>query len=209
MADSDDVLDGWPKRGGPGYFGVMVVSLLISLLVVAGAQLAVARTPALQRALGLADRDADRGRVVVPGVTKIPLEAATDLLASRGLQLLSTGGAADAEVPAGWIVTQSPAAGQKLRRGSTVRVNLSSGPPLVPVPASIVGTSLADADRLLVQAGLHVGSVVATGGTLRVTGTRPAPGEDATAGSAVTVMVEVLPASPAAPVEEPPRRGRR
>ncbi len=210
MTDSDELPDGWPKRGGPGYVAVVLLSLLVSLLVVVGAQLGMVRSEGLRRLLGAADREADRAKVDVPGVTKIPLETASDLLAARGLKLLSTGSASDADVPPGWVVTQSPAGGTKLRRGRTVRVTLSGGPPLVPVPAAIVGTGLSEAQRLLEQAGLRLGSFETTGVTLRVTGTRPAPGEQVATGAPVTLVVEVVPpASPDAATEEPPARRRR
>lgn len=206
----DDLPEGWPKRGGPGYAGVVLVSLLVSLVVVAGAQLGLVRSPGLRSLLGTADREADRAKVDIPGVTKIPLEAASDLLAARGLKLLSTGSAPDADVPPGWVVTQSPAAGTKLRRGRAVRVTLSGGPPLVPVPAAIVGTGLPEAQRLLEQAGLRLGSFETTGATLRVTATRPAPGEQLATGAPVTLVVEVVPpAGPDAGTEEPPARRRR
>jgi hypothetical protein len=210
MTDSEDIPDGWPKRGGPGYIGVVLVSLLVSALVVGGAPLGRTRSPGRRRLLGTADRDADRATVEVPSVTRIPLEAADELLTARGLKLLSTGSTSDAEVSPGWVVTQSPAGGAKLRRGRAVRVTLSGGPPLVPVPAAVVGTGLLEAQQLLVQAGLRVGSVEATGATLRVTATRPAPGEQAATGAPVTLVVEVVPPAGAdAGTEETPARRRR
>jgi serine/threonine-protein kinase len=126
------------------------------------------------------------------------------------LKLLSTGSASAADVPPGWVVTQSPAAGTKVGRGRTVRVTLSGGPPLVPVPAAVVGTGLLEAQQLLVQAGLRVGSVEATGATLRVTATRPAPGESVATGAPVTLVVEVVPPAGADEgTQESPARRRR
>jgi beta-lactam-binding protein with PASTA domain len=65
--------------------------------------------------------------------------------------------------------------------------------------------SLVDAQRRLAEAGLHIGDIQATGTTLRVTGTRPAPGEPVATGSAVTLVVEIVPPPPA---EEAASRGR-
>lgn len=203
--DSDEIVDVWSKRRGPGYFAVILLSLLISVLVVGGGMFAAARVPALQKVLGAPNRDPDRGKEEVPGLAKVPLDAATQLLSARGLKLLSTGSAADPEIPAGWIVSQTPARGTKVRRGQTVQVQLSSGPPLVNIPPVVLGMSLTDAQRRLTEAGLHVGDVQATGATLRVTGTRPAPGEPVATGSAVTLVVEVVPPPPA---EDAPSRGR-
>ena len=191
MEDTGETLDGWPKRRGPGYLAVVMISVLVSALAVVGAQFALVRWPDLQVALG-GRSDADRAKVGIPGVTKIPLEAAGGLLDARGLKLLSVGSASDPEVPAGWIVWQTPAPGTKVRRGRTVRVKLSSGPPLVPVPP-IVGAGFAEAQQLLLQSGLRLGSVETTGAALRVTGTRPAPGEQAASGAPVTLILEVVP----------------
>lgn len=212
MEDSGEILDVWPRRRGPGTFTVVLISILVSALVVAGAQVALARWPLLQVLLG-AKPSPDRGKVEVPGVTKIPLEAATGLLDARGLKLLSVGSASDQEVPPGWIVSQTPASGTKVRRGRTVRVRLSSGPPLVPVPV-VTGTGLLEAQQLLLQSGLRIGSVETTGASLRVTGTRPAPGEQAVSGAPVTLILEVVPpagADAGVPDEPaaPARRGRR
>lgn len=206
--DSGEVLDLWHKRRGPGYVAVVVVSVLVSALVVGGAQVALARWPRLQTLLG-AKPDPDRGKVVVPGITKIPLQSAADLLGAHGLSMLSIGSASDPEIPPGWVVTQAPEAGQKVRRGRTVHVKLSGGPPLVPVPA-VVGTGLLEAQRLLLGAGLRVGSVETAGAALRVSGSRPQPGEQAASGAPITLILEVVPPTDAdAGVPEEAAGGRR
>jgi serine/threonine-protein kinase len=57
--------------------------------------------------------------------------------------------------PAGTIVSQSPAAGSPLGPNETVNVNVSSGPPSVPVP-NISGESLGQATQALQRAGFQV-----------------------------------------------------
>jgi len=202
--DDAEVLDEvWARGRGPGYFGVVLISLIMSAVVVVGAQLAVARWAQVQALLGGSHRLPAPSRVAVPAVTQLPLAAASELLASRGLKVLSIGEAADAQVAPGHVVTQAPASGARLRRGDTVQVRLSSGPPLVAVPA-VVGTGLLEAQHQLEQAGLRLGAVEAAGVALRVTGTRPAPGEPAAAGAPVALIVEVVGAPPPPAAVEAP-----
>jgi serine/threonine-protein kinase len=65
----------------------------------------------------------------------------------------------DADVPAGNVISTSPASGAPAPYGSTVTVNVSTGPPTVPVPA-VAGESVAQATAALQAAGLTVSGVV-------------------------------------------------
>jgi beta-lactam-binding protein with PASTA domain len=57
--------------------------------------------------------------------------------------------------PAGTITSQSPAPGTPVSNGEVVTVHVSNGPPMVPVP-DVRGLSVADATRILQQAGFEV-----------------------------------------------------
>jgi len=64
----------------------------------------------------------------------------------------------DAQVPAGNVISTSPASGAPAPYGSTVTVNVSTGPPTVPVP-NVRGQSVAQATAALQAAGLSVSGV--------------------------------------------------
>jgi serine/threonine-protein kinase len=65
----------------------------------------------------------------------------------------------DAQVPAGQVISTSPASGAPAPYGSTVTVNVSTGPPTVQVPA-VGGDSVQQATGALQAAGLVVSGVV-------------------------------------------------
>jgi predicted Ser/Thr protein kinase len=78
--------------------------------------------------------------------------------------------------PAGIVVTESPSAGTKADKGSTVTLSVSSGPGNVSVP-TVQGLTVAEATKVLKKAGLKVSNTVpqssgrfAAG---QVTGTNP------------------------------------
>jgi serine/threonine-protein kinase len=62
---------------------------------------------------------------------------------------------ANSNQPQGTITGQSPAPGTPITPGEVVTVNVSNGPPQVPVP-DVRGLSVADATRILQQAGFQV-----------------------------------------------------
>jgi len=61
-------------------------------------------------------------------------------------------------VPAGQVVSTSPAAGASVARGGTVTVIVSKGPDMVPVP-DVANKSVQDATTIMQQAGLTVANV--------------------------------------------------
>jgi len=79
-------------------------------------------------------------------------------------------------VPAGVVLSTSPAPGMALVVGTTVTVNVSAGPHLVTIPNSVVGLNAVQAAKLLAGLGIYVspqiqGSLLGT-----VTATQPAVG---------------------------------
>lgn len=191
MRDEDDELS--RLRRGPGWFGVVLTSLIVSVLGSAGTIVWLNRAP--PGFLGLRARE--EAVVAVPALRFLPVEAAREVLTARGLRLEQGTRQADPEVPADRVAAQSPEAGERVPRGRTVLLTLSRGP--VPVVPPVLGRSLAEARAVLATAGIPVGAFEETGvvapGT--VTATRPAVGEPVVPGSGVTLVV--TPSAPPAP----------
>jgi serine/threonine-protein kinase len=59
----------------------------------------------------------------------------------------------------GQILAQDPTAGTQLKEGEVVRITVSLGPPLVPLPPDVVGQPLPDATNALAAAGFGLGAV--------------------------------------------------
>lgn len=97
-------------------------------------------------------------RVAVPEVAGAGMEAAQALLSERSL-LAEVFECSSLEVPAGQAVRTEPAAGERVDRGSSVRLCRSTGPELKPVP-TIVGLPLNQAQTAIGDAGFTVGEVV-------------------------------------------------
>jgi beta-lactam-binding protein with PASTA domain len=90
----------------------------------------------------------------VPSLAGVARVAATATLAREHLLLLVTTSSYSPTQDAGWILSQVPAPGTKLRQGSTVRVVLSLGPQPVPVP-NLTSDSLQAAEQVLHSLGLQ------------------------------------------------------
>jgi serine/threonine-protein kinase len=88
------------------------------------------------------------------------------------------------DVDAGEVLSQAPGDGQA-RRGSQVRLVVSSGPDLIEVP-DVIGSSVADARRTLEDAGLRVRAFsLKIGNVVRQS---PAAGERVRRGTRVTIF---------------------
>ncbi len=111
---------------------------------------------------------------------------ATTKLEDMGLKVAQTS-QSSTTVQAGVVIATSPPAGQEVPRGSTVTLIVSSGPPTVVIPTSIVGMSVSAAVAALQAAGLTVsgtqGNPVGT-----VTGTTPGVGATVFKGSSVVLI---------------------
>ncbi len=97
-----------------------------------------------------------------------------------------------ADIEKGLVYKQSPAAGEKVERGSTVTYWVSSGVAQVEVP-NVVGMSSSDAEAALQQAGLTLGSATQQTSTSApagvVIGQDPGAGEKVDKGSAVNIVI--------------------
>jgi len=90
--------------------------------------------------------------VELPDLTGLSPSEAKSKLTDAGLKLGSQDEVSSNDVPEGEIVRQSPAAGKKVEKSSSVDVTVSSGPNQVPVP-NVVGSSVANAQGILRKAG--------------------------------------------------------
>jgi eukaryotic-like serine/threonine-protein kinase len=97
-------------------------------------------------------------RVIVPDVTRKTQIQAETILADAGFKLVVSGQAASSSVPTDTIISEDPAAGTAVRKGSDVAVIISTGLPTVAMPA-VSGTTLNEASSAIASAGLVVGKV--------------------------------------------------
>jgi beta-lactam-binding protein with PASTA domain len=202
MAYSSGIMDDDAFRlyRGPGWFGVVVTSLITSGLVMFGTLWAVQNgyvpakllspapeapvasgTPA--KAEGLA------ANVKVPTILGLPADTATELLSARGLRMVVRE-RRESSLAANTVITQDPLMDSTVPRDSPVAVTVSSGPPDdVEVP-DLVGKSLADAQGVLEKAGFALGIITGPdSGDRVVLGSDPAPGAATTPGGTVKLTV--------------------
>jgi len=129
--------------------------------------------------------------VQVPTVVGLSQQKAVKQLAAAGLVVSRVVEQADGTVPAGNVISTSPAAGQSVASGSQVTVVVSSGPEQTSVP-DVVGLTQQQAQQTLGSRGFDVtiaeqGSDTATPGT--VVRQDPAAGRRVDPGTSVTIVV--------------------
>jgi serine/threonine-protein kinase len=95
--------------------------------------------------------------VEVPNVTGISQDEALQRLQDEGFVVRTSFEPSDT-VEAGNVIRTEPTFGTMVEEASTIEVFVSSGPQEVPVPP-VVGETLAEARRLITDAGLTVGQV--------------------------------------------------
>jgi eukaryotic-like serine/threonine-protein kinase len=88
----------------------------------------------------------------VPNVKDKTYEAARQALENRGFKVVQDQAQSSTTVERNRVIEQSPGARRKVRRGTEVRLVISSGPRSATVP-SVVGLSLADAKKKLQELG--------------------------------------------------------
>jgi serine/threonine-protein kinase len=134
----------------------------------------------------------------VPDVKGDTYEAAGQKLRSQGFEVVRDQDRASATVDRGKVIEQSPGARRRVKRGSEVRLVVSSGPVSAVVP-SVVGLTLADARSKLRDAGFteFAESRIAsdTVDRDRVIGTSPAANETADTRERIAIQVSQGPAA--------------
>ncbi|MGB2973068.1 MAG: PASTA domain-containing protein, partial [Candidatus Competibacter sp.] len=121
---------------------------------------------------------------------------AATALSNAGLTVGNVTPQTSSTVPAGTVISQNPAAGAAVARGSAVNLVVSSGPPPATVP-NVVGLSQQNASTVLAGAGLTVGSITYQGTTSsrldgQVARQNPAAGTTVAAGTSVDLIVYQL-----------------
>jgi serine/threonine-protein kinase len=129
----------------------------------------------------------------VPELKGIALEGAAFRIGQAGLDLGQLQLADDPAVPAGAIISSTPAPGEQVPRDSKVDLVVSSGLPALGVP-NVVGKSQAAATNQLGDVGFIVGQIIQTGTVDdpddgKVVGQDPAPNTLLKPGQVVTITV--------------------
>jgi serine/threonine-protein kinase len=139
----------------------------------------------------------------VPSVEGASLANATASINARNLEIRHTEDYSST-VPAGYVISQSPAAGTEVEEGSTVSVVISKGKQTLTLP-SVTGQPEADATTQLQNMGLKVqilteyNSYVPEGSVIRQS---PDSGEEVMPGSTVKLTVSLGPEPPEPSSEE-------
>jgi eukaryotic-like serine/threonine-protein kinase len=132
-------------------------------------------------------------QVEVPDVTGLSRDSAEDLLTKAGLDPAVE--EKESEEPEDDVISQNPAAGTEVDRGSTVTITVSTGIEKVSVP-NVVGLSRRDAVSQLREVGLVAAprevDVTDPSQDGVVTDQRPAAGIEIEKGKQVVIMVGVL-----------------
>jgi eukaryotic-like serine/threonine-protein kinase len=132
---------------------------------------------------------AEQNKVAVPGVIGAPVERARTLLEQRGFQVNVDRKKSLATVDQ--VIAQDPPAGQKQKKGTTVNLTVSDGPPDAIVPA-VEGLPLKVALSKLRKAGFKADIFAQPDETVKkglVVSTTPAGGTVATEGDRIRVDV--------------------
>jgi eukaryotic-like serine/threonine-protein kinase len=129
-------------------------------------------------------------QVVVPKVTGEQVALARSIVEQAKFKVSTV--SVPNRKPSGIVVSESPAAGTKADKGSTVTLSVSSGPGNVSIPP-VQGLSQAAATKALRRAGLKVGNVVARPSNQfpagQATGTNPGVARGVPRGFTVTLFV--------------------
>ena len=139
---------------------------------------------------------ATRATAEVPNVVGESLERARTLLAQAGFTVGRREVKPTEERPSGAVLSQKPAAGERVAKGQEINLVLA-GPPPLRVP-DLVGLALRDAQARLERAGLVPGDIKQTPAAERQPGTvlgqKPAAGEQTEKGRPVDLVIAAAPA---------------
>ncbi len=155
--------------------------------------------PGAAVALEVSKGPAPAGDIPVPNLAGMTQAQAGAALTAAELSLGTVSEVYNATVPAGQVISQSPAAGVEVAAGTAVNLTVSRGPEPVVVP-DVTGMTQANAAAALTGAGLDVGQVVqAFSDTIpvgRVISQDPAADAEVPPGTAVDLEVSKGPAPP-------------
>jgi serine/threonine-protein kinase len=139
------------------------------------------------------------GAVIVPDLRNSSEAQAGQMLGRLGLKVRVARSEHSAQVPEGYVISQSPRANDGLKPGRTVAIVTSLGPQMRRVP-ELKGMSLRQGRSVLDHAGLSLGMVarVSRDGETReeIVASHPPVGEEAMDGEAVDVVLSVTNGGP-------------
>jgi serine/threonine-protein kinase len=142
--------------------------------------------------------DLSRGRrlYTVPDVTRVSQREAGLKIQSHQLQAGAVDYASSTAIPEGVVIRQHPAAGERVARGSSVRLVISSGSPFTPKPVpDLIGLPIDAVEDSLRKYEMSLGTVRERVAELlppgQVLAQNPEGGVLATRGTAVEVVVSV------------------
>ncbi len=137
--------------------------------------------------------------VTVPSVSGLTYAGASAALTKVGFKTTEVQ-EASLTTPPGEAVGTQPPAGTQAPQGSTVTVEVSSGPPKVTVPANLSGLTLGELEAVLSVLGLKIGTVSGPrGGVIKAT--VPGAGQSVAQGSSIDVTLRHGPTSaPSSPL---------
>jgi eukaryotic-like serine/threonine-protein kinase len=128
-------------------------------------------------------------QVKVPDVVGRPVLGAQALLRNAGFKVHVE--YVPSEIKKGNVISEDPSPGHEADKGSTVNLNVSTGPGSKPVP-EVDGKGRIEAGRILKKAGFKFRTVEESSDTVpefKVIETRPAGGNDAEIGTRITIVV--------------------
>jgi beta-lactam-binding protein with PASTA domain/predicted Ser/Thr protein kinase len=176
----DDEDDDEPHRSG-----AFLVALVVLLALLAGVLFLLAR----QLGSG-GDNKPTVATVEVPNVLGQPVADATATLKALGFKVETTSETNEDQAE-GNVFDQNPVRGEKVDKGSTVTLKVSTGAGAVPVP-DVTGSQVDDARRLLTGQGFTVREEPIPDETApvgEVVDQTPGPNQDAPKGSEVVLQV--------------------
>jgi serine/threonine-protein kinase len=131
-------------------------------------------------------------QVEILDVRGIPIKQATNILGEQGLAVEVSSKVEDEEIPAGAVVAQKPAQGVRVTKGSIVKLTLSKGQPLVPVP-EVSGMESSEARALIEQLGLAIGKVEMEASSVvdkgKVIASEPPAGQEIVKGTPIVLRI--------------------
>lgn len=129
-----------PRRSRRGPLLLLVVVLLTALVAYAGWWFGIGRYTS------------------TPGITTLPVAAATEKVEDEGLELEVTDEEFSETVPAGSVISTDPSAGSRILQGGTVEAVVSLGPERYRVP-KLGGKPFTEVEELLEDRNLVLGEV--------------------------------------------------
>ncbi|HSB79264.1 MAG TPA: PASTA domain-containing protein, partial [Candidatus Methylomirabilis sp.] len=138
----------------------------------------------------------EKDRVEVPRTVGLDSVAASQLIEEVGLTPRVLAEEFSATIPKGRVARQRPPIGARVKLGSEVRLILSRGTDQLEVP-SLAGENLPQAQRILAEAGLTLGSITHIHSDVHAQETiiaqDPPAGSTATRGATVTILQSLGP----------------